>query len=430
MKNRWGQLVLGVICMMAISSPQYVWALFTKPLTAALGVSLPAIQVTFSLLVLLQAFLSPFQGFLIEKFGTRALLATGAALTGLSWVLSAYAGNVEQLYLAYGVLGGIGTGIIYVGVVGHMVQWFPDRRGLATGLAAAGYGSGAILTTIPISHVIAASSYRHALLEFGIILGAVGIVAALRLRQPDAATRAALRTGVKASTNRESARDYTPLEMVKTPLFWVLFAMMTMMCTSGLMVISQMGAFTKDFGMADVLVFGVAALPLALSIDRITNGFTRPFFGWVSDRIGRETTMVIAFSLEGLAMIAWLFTRNDPTVFVLMSGVVFFGWGEIFSLFPATLTDTFGTRHATTNYGVLYIAFGVGSVLGGPVAALLHDATHSWIPVFEAIIVMNFLTALLAHVVLRPARRRWLERPIAAAHEIVEAHPAPVLAQV
>jgi OFA family oxalate/formate antiporter-like MFS transporter len=428
MKNRWSQLALGVVCMMAISSPQYVWALFTKPLTAALGVSLPALQVTFSLLVLLQAFLSPFQGFLIEKFGTRTLLASGAALTGLSWILSAYAVNAGELYLAYGVLGGVGTGIIYVGVIGHMVQWFPDRRGLATGLAAAGYGSGAILTTIPISHIIASSNYRHALLEFGIILGAIGILAALGLRKPDAAALAGLRTQVKTSTNLESARDYTPLEMVKTPLFWVLFAMMTMMCTSGLMVISQMGAFTKDFGMGDVLVFGVAALPLALSIDRITNGFTRPFFGWVSDRIGRETTMVVAFSLEGLAMIAWLFTRNDPTVFVLMSGVVFFGWGEIFSLFPATLTDTFGTRHATTNYGVLYIAFGVGSVLGGPVAALLHDATHSWIPVFEAIIVMNFLTALLAHVVLRPARRRWLAQP-AAMDEIGETHTAPALAQ-
>ncbi|MDB5092105.1 MAG: putative transporter of the major facilitator superfamily [Candidatus Eremiobacteraeota bacterium] len=428
MKNRWSQLALGVICMMAISSPQYVWALFTKPLTAALGVSLPAIQVTFSLLVVLQAFLSPFQGFLIERFGTRTLLATGAALTGLSWVLSSYAGNVGELYLAYGVLGGIGTGIIYVGVVGHMVQWFPDRRGLATGLAAAGYGSGAILTTIPISHIIAASNYRHALLEFGIILGVIGILAALGLRKPDEVTGAALRMRVKASTNGVSARDYTPVEMVKTPIFWVLFAMMTMMCTSGLMIISQMGAFTKDFGMGDVLVFGVAALPLALSIDRITNGFTRPFFGWVSDRIGRETTMVIAFSLEGAAMIAWLFTRNDPTVFVLMSGVVFFGWGEIFSLFPATLTDTFGTRHATTNYGVLYIAFGVGSVLGGPVAALLHDATHSWIPVFEAIIAMNFLTALLAQFVLRPARRRWLVHS-AAAHDTAGVYPAPVLAK-
>ena len=427
MNNRWFQLVLGVICMMAISSPQYVWALFTKPLTASLGVSLPAIQVTFSLLVLLQAFLSPFQGWLIDKFGTRALLASGAALTGLSWVLSAYVGNVGELYLTYGVLGGIGTGIIYVGVVGHMVQWFPDRRGLATGLAAAGYGSGAILTTIPISHIIAASSYRTALLEFGVILGVVGIVAALGLRRPDAAVSAALSARVKVSANRESSRNYTPLEMIGTPIFWLMFAMMTMMCTSGLMVISEMGAFTKDFGLADVLVFGVAALPLALSIDRITNGLTRPFFGWVSDKIGRETTMVVAFSLEGAAMIAWLLTRGDPMVFVLMSGIVFFGWGEIFSLFPATLTDTFGTRHATTNYGVLYMAFGLGSVLGGPVAALLHDATHSWFPVFEAIIAMNFATALLAQFALKPLRRRWLDQRTVAAP--IETLPPPAFSR-
>jgi MFS family permease len=209
--------------------------------------------------------------------------------------------------------------------------------------------------------------------------------------------------------------------MVKTPLFWLLFAMMTMMCTSGLMVISQMGAFTKDFGMADVLVFGVAALPLALSVDRITNGLTRPFFGWVSDKIGRENTMAIAFALEGAAMITWLLTRSDPLLFVLMSGVVFFGWGEIFSLFPATLTDTFGTRHATTNYGVLYMAFGVGSVLGGPVAALLHDASHSWIPVFEVIIAMNFLTALLAQFAVKPLRRRFLDRCAATAETLAPA---------
>ena len=149
-------------------------------------------------------------------------------------------------------------------------------------------------------------------------------------------------------------------------------------------------------------------MPLALSIDRITNGLTRPFFGWLSDQIGRENTMVIAFTLEGTAMTAWLFTRSNPAIFVVMSGVVLFGWGEIFSLFPSTLTDTFGTKHATTNYGFLYMAQGIGSVLGGPVAALLHDAFGSWMPVFAIIIAMNFATALLAGVVLKPMRRRWL----------------------
>jgi MFS family permease len=187
-----------------------------------------------------------------------------------------------------------------------------------------------------------------------------------------------------------------------------MFVMMTMMSTSGLMVVSQMGAFTRDFGMADLLVFGLPVLPLALSLDRITNGLTRPFFGWVSDHIGRENTMVIAFTLEGLAMSAWLLARGNPIAYVVLSGIVFFGWGEIFSLFPSTLTDTYGTRHATSNYGFLYIAQGVGSVLGGPAAAVLHETTGSWIPVFEVIIAMNFATVALAQLVLKPMRRRWL----------------------
>jgi MFS transporter, OFA family, oxalate/formate antiporter len=196
--------------------------------------------------------------------------------------------------------------------------------------------------------------------------------------------------------------------MLGTRIFWLMFLMMTMMSTTGLMVTSQMGAFTRDFGMANVLVWGLPLLPLALSLDRITNGATRPFFGWISDRYGRENTMLIAFALEGTAMTLWLLSRDHPVLFVLLSGLVFFGWGEIFSLFPSTLTDTFGTKHATANYGCLYMAQGVGSVLGGPVAALLHDSTGSWLPVFAVIIAMDFTTAGLAIGVLKPMRQRWL----------------------
>jgi len=411
--NRWLQLVLGLVCMMAISSPQYVWALFTKPLTDSLGVSLAEVQVTFSLLIVLQTFLSPWQGFLIDRFGPRILLSAGAILTGLSWALAAGATTVTGLYLSYGVLGGIGTGIIYVGTVCHVAQWFPDRRGLATGLVAAGYGFGAILTTFPISHIIRASNYRHALLDFGVILGVVGLISAQGLRRPEGGWEAAQLELTPAPSHKRAFRSFTPAEMLKTPIFWLMFVMMMMMSTSGLMVVSQMGAFTRDFGMADVLVFGFAALPLALSIDRFANGLTRPFFGWISDRIGRENTMVIAFALEGLAMTIWLLTRRDAATFVLMSGLVFFGWGEIFSLFPSTLTDTYGSKHATSNYGLLYTAQGVGSVLGGPIAALLHQATGSWIPVFEVIIAMNFATAILAHFALKPMRRRWFQAEVA-----------------
>ncbi len=408
--TRWLQLVLGLVCMAAISSPQYVWALFTKPMTAALGVGLPTLQVTFSILVVLQTLVGPFQGRLIEKFGPRLLLSAGALCTGLSWVLAAHVSTVTGLYLTYGLLGGVGTGMIYVGVVGHMVQWFPDRRGFATGMVAAGYGFGAVLTTFPISSAIKAAGYQHALLQWGIILGAVGFVAALGLKRPDPAWQAAMQRQATAAhpAVKESTKSFTSGEMLRTPIFWLMFIMMTMMASSGLMVISQFGAFSHDWGLADALVFGLPALPLALSIDRITNGLTRPFFGWVSDRVGRENTMLLAFAIEGVAITIWLLTRGDATLFVLLSGVVFFGWGEIFSLFPSTLTDTFGTEHATSNYGFLYLSFGAASVVGGPLAALLHKSTGSWMPVFELVIAMNFATAILAAFVLKPMRRRWL----------------------
>jgi len=426
-RTRWTQLLLGLICMIVISSPQYVWALFTQPLTAELRSTLPELQITFSILIVVQTFLSPWQGVLVDRFGPRLLLSFGVLITGLSWILAAQVSSLTMLYLTYGLLGGIGTGVVYVGVIGHMVQWFPDKRGLATGLVAAGYGIGALLTTFPIAAVLRESTYQVALTRFGLVFAAVGLVAAQGLRRPDAAWQMAWNQRRRATglATGHAAIDLTPFEMLGTRIFWLMFAMMTMMSTTGLMVTSQMGAFTRDFGMGSVLVFGLPVLPLALSLDRITNGATRPFFGWISDRFGRENTMLIAFALEGTAMTLWLLTRTNPVLFVLLSGVVFFGWGEIFSLFPSTLTDTFGTKHATANYGCLYMAQGVGSVLGGPVAALLHQSTGSWIPVFAVIITMDFATAALAIAALKPMRRRWLAGT--SAREVLASQASPAI---
>jgi MFS transporter, OFA family, oxalate/formate antiporter len=389
---------------MSISSPQYGWAFFTKPLRDSLGVQLSALQVTFTLLIVLQTFLSPIQGYLIDKFGARLLIASGCLLSGLGWITAGYVTSLTGLYLTYGLLCGVGTGIVYVGVVGLMVRWFPDRRGFATGVVAAGYGFGALLTNTPIYNMIEANGYQHTLIVFGIILGAVGAAAALFLRLPtadDVLPRPAVEV---------SSAGAAPNEMLRTKIFWLMFIMMTMMSTGGLMVISQFGAFSRDFGVASVMVFGMAAFPLALNIDRITNGLTRPFFGWLSDRIGRENTMAIAFLLEAAAVTLMLLMRDNAMAFVLLSGVVFFGWGEIFSLFPSTLTDTFGTKHATTNYGLLYMAQGVGSILGGPLAALLREQTDSWIPVFAIAIGMDILTGILALVVLKPMRHAYAAR--------------------
>jgi OFA family oxalate/formate antiporter-like MFS transporter len=325
-------------------------------------------------------------------------------LSGLGWILAAYATSLTGLYLTYGLFCGIGTGIVYVGIVGLMVRWFPDRRGLATGVVAAGYGFGAILTTFPIDTMMKESGYQHTLIVFGIILGLVGAVAALALRLPTADDK------LPPPPAMASTVGTPPKEMLRTNVFWLMFIMMTMMSTGGLMIISQFAAFSRDFGVAAITVFGLAALPLALTVDRLTNGLTRPFFGWVSDRIGRENTMGIAFLMEAVSVTLMVLFRDNALVFVILSGVVFFGWGEIFSLFPSTLTDTFGAKHATTNYGLLYVAQGIGSILGGPLAALLREQTGSWLPVFAIIIAMDALTGILALAILKPMRRAYAAR--------------------
>jgi len=406
---RWGQLGLGLIVMMSISSPQYVWTLFTGPLNKAMGTTLAELQWTFSLLIILQTFFSPFQAYLVDRFGPRLLIGIGALMAGGSWVLSAFVTNIWALYFTYGIIGGFGTGIIYVGIIGLMVRWFPDRRGLAAGIAAAGYGFGAIFTSFPIANMIQSSGYQHTLLVWGVIQGVIGIVAAQGLRIPPEGYQPKGFDPATARRELQSKRSYTPREMLKNPIFYLLFAMMAMMATSGLMVVSNVGPFAKEYHVADVLVLGMAALPLSLTLSRLTNGLTRPFFGWVSDHIGREYTMALAFALEALAILVLFAFLDNPAMFVVLTGLVFFGWGEIFSLFPSTLTDTFGPKFAATNYGFLYIAQGVGSILGGPAAAFLKQMTGGWTAVFIIVICLDALTAILAITVLRRMRQRHLQ---------------------
>jgi MFS transporter, OFA family, oxalate/formate antiporter len=407
--NRWTQLFLGLVAMMAISSPQYVWTLFTGPLNQKLGATLAEIQVTFSLLIVVQTFFSPFQAYLVDRFGPKLLISIGAIMSGGSWMLSSYADSLTALYISYGVIGGFGTGIIYVGIIGLVVRWFPDRRGLATGLAAAGYGFGAFFTSFPIDSMIKSSGLERTLLIWGIIQAAIGVVAALGLRVPPEGYRP---TGFDPETvqlEMQSRRSYSPKEMLQSPIFYLLFVMMAMMSTSGLMVVSNVGPFATEYKVAQVLVFGMAALPLSLTLSRVTNGLTRPFFGWVSDYIGRESTMALAFSLEAIAIVVLFAFIDNPAMFVVLTGLVFFGWGEIFSLFPSTLTDTFGPKFAASNYGYLYIAQGVGSIFGGPAAAFLKEQTGSWTAVFILVACLDALTALAALTVLKRMRRRHFE---------------------
>lgn len=400
--GRWVQLALGVLCMTMIANLQYGWTLFVNPIAAKFGWEMAAVQWAFTVFVLTETWLIPFEGYLEDRFGPRPLVLVGGIMIGASWVMNSYVSSLGMLYVAQAV-GGVGAGCVYGTCVGNALKWFPDRRGFAAGITAAGFGMGSALTIIPISSLIATQGYEAAFLYFGLLQGVVVILASFFLKTPSKDQFGARAELVSAR------RSFAPTEMLKTPVFWIMYLMFVMMAAGGLMATAQLAPIAKDFKVADIPVSLVGitlpALTFALSLDRILNGITRPFFGWVSDKIGRETTMFIAFGIEGMGLLALAHLGHDPILFVLLTGLVFFAWGEIYSLFPATCGDTFGSKFATTNAGLLYTAKGTASLLV-PFSSLLTKATGSWHAVFYTAAAMNILAAVLALLILRPLRQR------------------------
>jgi OFA family oxalate/formate antiporter-like MFS transporter len=402
--TRWGQLIFGIICMVMIANLQYGWTLFVNPIDQKYHWGRAAIQVAFTIFVLTETWLVPIEGYLIDKFGPRVMICGSGLLVAVAWVINAYADSLLLLYVG-AAIGGIGAGVIYGGSVGNALKWFPDRRGLAAGLTAAGFGAGSALTVIPIANMIASSGYEAAFFWFGIGQGVIVMVVALLLRAPQQGEVQA----PAAPAVQQTQRDYAPAEVLKTPVFWVMYTMFVMVGAGGLMAIAQLAPIANDYQIAGVPVsilgLTLPALTFALTIDRVLNGVCRPFFGWVSDHIGRENTMFIAFFVEGVGIYALLYFANNPILFVILSGVVFFAWGEIYSLFPATCTDLYGRKFATTNYGMLYTAKGTASLLV-PLANILTTATGNWHAVFYVAAILNIIAAIMALALLKPMRRR------------------------
>jgi OFA family oxalate/formate antiporter-like MFS transporter len=405
--TRWGQLIFGIICMVMIANLQYGWTLFVNPIDQKYHWGKAAIQVAFTIFVLTETWLVPFEGYLIDKFGPRVMIGLSGALVAIAWVINAMADSLFLLYLG-AAIGGIGAGVIYGGSVGNALKWFPDRRGLAAGLTAAGFGAGSALTVIPIANMIQASGYESAFLWFGLGQGIVVIVVAMLLRAPEAGEVPA------SAVVQQTRRDYVPSEVLRSPPFYVMYVMFVMVAAGGLMAVAQLALIAKDYKVdaipVTILGLTLPALTFALSIDRVLNGFCRPFFGWVSDHIGRENTMFIAFLLEGIGIYALLLFAGNPLWFVILSGVVFFAWGEIFSLFPATSTDLYGRKFATANYGMLYTAKGTAALLV-PLANVLKSATGGWHAVFYVAAILNIIAAVMALAVLKPMRRRAMTQP-------------------
>ena len=403
--NPWVQLILGVICMASVANLQYGWTLFVNPIDAKYHWGRSAIQVAFTIFVLIETWLVPVEGYLVDKFGPKWVVLGGGILVALAWVLNSTASSLTVLYFA-AAIGGVGTGCVYGTCVGNALKWFPGRRGLAAGITASGFGAGAALTIVPILKMINSSGYEQAFLFFGLLQGGIVFVVAWMLLAPPAQLVAA-----KVKPN-QTARGYTPAEVLRSPCFYVLYLMFVLIASGGLTMAASVAPIAKDLKIDKVSVdlFGItmAALAFALSLQRIFDGVGRPFFGWLSDQIGREYTMALAFLIGAAALYALSQSGSNPVVFVLVTALYFGVYGEIFSLFPATQGDTFGSKYAAANAGMLYTAKGAGALLV-PVAAGLSKA-HGWSTVFTLAMTFNVIAAILALFVLKPMRARHFAR--------------------
>jgi OFA family oxalate/formate antiporter-like MFS transporter len=402
---RWLQLAMGIVCMAMIANLQYGWTLFVDPIDAKYHWGRAAIQLAFTIFVVTETWLVPVEAWFVDRYGPRIVVMFGAVMITIAWVLNSYASSLPLLYTA-AVVAGIGAGSVYGTCVGNALKWFPDRRGLAAGATAAGFGAGAALTVVPIAHMIASSGYEKAFLTFGIGQGIVVFLLAIFLRKPDRAVP----VRKKQLNLPQTKLDFAPSQVLRQPVFWVLYVVFVMVASGGLMTAAQIAPIAHDYKIADVPVsmlgFQMAALTFAISLDRIFDGFGRPFFGWVSDNIGRENTMFIAFGTAALMLLTLATYGQTPVVFVLATAVYFAVFGEIYSLFPATCGDTFGSKFATTNAGMLYTAKGTASLLV-PLASVVA-ATYGWQSVFVIAVALNAMAALLAVFVIKPMRSSFI----------------------
>jgi OFA family oxalate/formate antiporter-like MFS transporter len=391
MKSRWIQLVASVVAMMMIANLQYAWTLFVNPIRAGTHWNLTQVQYAFTLFIAFETWVMPFTGWLIDLIGPRAFISLGGVLCGIGWASMGHASTIPELYLLYS-LTGFGAALVYCGCMGTALKWFPDKRGLAAGTIAAGFGSGAALFVPFIAKLVNGGDYRYAFLVTGIGQGVVIILAAQFLRKPGQADvlpppRAALQS---------KGASFNSAEMLRTPHFYMMFAMALMMGIGGLMATAQVAPMAKTFKMS------AATLTLALTVNPLCNGGSRLFWGWVSDFLGRENTMVIAFLLQAMALLGVVMLGGtSPTLFVVTLALVYFTWGEVYSLFPSTSADYFGSKFASSNYSFIYAAKGAAAIVGGGLAATLYEKTGSWDYGFYACAALALIAACLAIVLKR-----------------------------
>lgn len=407
--NPWVQLVAGIICMAMISNVQYSWTIFVLPIHEKYHWTTAAIQFSFTLYILSQTWPAPFMGYLADRFGPRLLALVGSLFVAGSWIEYSVTSSLAGLYVG-GALSGIGAGLVYAVCIGNALKWFAKRRGLAAGLTAMGFGSGAAITIIPLMHSLVAQGYQRTFLVYGIIQGAIIFAGALALK---AAPKRA--TGGRAPNPRllHSKVDSTPKQTLRSLAFWMMYIDFTLVAASGLIATAGLSPIAHSFGVAmlpvTLLGFTMPVLTYALSINNIMNGLSRVIFGWVSDLIGREMTMFLTFFAQGVGIFALEKYGRSPVWFVILAGLVFFAWGNIYGIFPALTSDQYGQKYATTNYALLYTAKGAAAFFV-PLGSYLAVRAGGWSLTLDIMALANIVAAVMMLALVRPLRVREIRK--------------------
>jgi len=419
---RWWQLLCGILCMICIASIEYAWTLFVDHIVEENGWDPALVQITLTILIACNSWLMPVTGIAIDRFGPRIVMIVCGFCIGGCWILYSVATSLPVLYLG-SILGGIGIAGVYGGTIGNSLKWFGDRRGLAVGLTASGYGAGSAITITPIDHMLQTKGYRHTFLVWGIVQGVGIILFGIWLRAPTKQEENLVSTAGKLKNKDRNCcddgirkikrcgpgvpmqkhEDFTLLQVLKTPLFWVSYASFLFAAIPGLIATGQLAPFAKEYGIPENI------LTLALTVDRILNGMSRPISGWISDCIGREELLFLAFVVEGLGFLFLWQWGYSYTSFVIVTGMLFFAYGEMFSLYPASLADTYGRGNVTSIYGMMYTAKGVGSLLI-PVTDIIWGINNSWKPVIVLCWTFSFGAALIIICIVRPLKRKFIKK--------------------
>src|ERR1041385_4586112 len=408
MSKRWIQFTCALISMCMIANLQYAWTFFVKPLQQGhKDWTLASIQWAGSLFLLFETWITPVEGWLIDRLGPRIFLTTGGVLVGLGWSGMGWAHTLTPLYVLY-ACAGIGAAFIYSGSVATALKWFPDKRGTISGFITAGFGAGAALFIPFISLALSKTSYRYVFLVTGVLQGLVIVIAAQFLHNPgpDFNVSPAAKKPVSPKVRRNT-QQFNSLQMLLTPQFYLMFITFTMINVGGSMLTIQGAPVAASFHIT------TTAVTAALTISRLSNGAGRIFWGWLSDRIGREMAMFIPYILQAFSLLLVLKVgRISGLWFTVSIMVVYFIWGSMFSLFPAIIGDYYGANNATSNYGFLYMAKGVAAILAGGVAAIFFQKFGKWDAVFYGAAGLAFAAGLLVLVLkAMPLPARTQEEP-------------------